>query len=188
MKTSPASGGSDATARFQRGIADYAGKRTPSVGVVFNSVSEKMVRLADEALEGAASYNSGSGEVTISTSVVRARTIGTFSRRLKPFFRGSTPIPKRDCLVIGKLDLDERFVRYGRRVKRIPLQPWQALPKLLTSVDINLAPLEPNNPVTECESCVKSLEAGLLAVPTVASPNPDFVRTAPGRTHLPSRQ
>jgi glycosyltransferase involved in cell wall biosynthesis len=165
-------------------LKHYAGKRTEPVEVVFNSVSEEMVRLADEALAGSADSPSGS-EVTI------AYLSGTRTHN-RDFLEAAAAVlwaletyPQARFVVIGKLDLDDRFARLGPRVTRVALQPWRALPALLSEIDINLAPLEPNNPVTECKSCVKYLEAGLLSVPTVASPNPDFVRaTQGGRTGL----
>jgi glycosyltransferase involved in cell wall biosynthesis len=72
-------------------------------------------------------------------------------------------------MLVGHLDLGGEFDRFGDRVERSPLVPWQQLPCLLRNVDINLAPLELNNPFTEAKSALKYFEAAVMGVPTIAS-------------------
>ncbi len=84
--------------------------------------------------------------------------------------------PQVSLLVAGPLTLSDQFDRFGARVRREPLGPWQALPALYATISINLAPLERDNPFTEAKSSIKFLEAALLHVPTIASARSDFKR------------
>jgi glycosyltransferase involved in cell wall biosynthesis/SAM-dependent methyltransferase len=72
-------------------------------------------------------------------------------------------------MLVGHLDSGEEFARFGERIELRPPVPWQDLPRLIRRVDINLAPLEVDNPFTECKSSLKYFEAAILGIPTVAS-------------------
>jgi 2-polyprenyl-3-methyl-5-hydroxy-6-metoxy-1,4-benzoquinol methylase/glycosyltransferase involved in cell wall biosynthesis len=77
--------------------------------------------------------------------------------------------PRVRLMLVGHLDVGSEFERFRDRVERYPLLPWQELPKLFRKIDINLAPLELNNPFTEAKSALKYFEAAVMGVPTVAS-------------------
>ena len=62
------------------------------------------------------------------------------------------------------------------RIEWRPLQPLAELPLELARFDINLAPLELDNPFCEAKSELKFWEAALVEVPTVASPTGPFRR------------
>jgi len=72
-------------------------------------------------------------------------------------------------MLVGHLDSGEEFARFGERIEIHRPVPWQELPRLIRRADINLAPLELDNPFTECKSSLKYFEAAILGVPTVAS-------------------
>jgi glycosyltransferase involved in cell wall biosynthesis/tetratricopeptide (TPR) repeat protein len=72
-------------------------------------------------------------------------------------------------IVVGHLDVSELAERFPGQVETVSFVPWQSLPELYRSIDINLAPLEYGNTFTASKSELKWLEAGLLEIPTVAS-------------------
>jgi glycosyltransferase involved in cell wall biosynthesis/SAM-dependent methyltransferase len=62
------------------------------------------------------------------------------------------------------------------RIEWRSLQPMADLPNELARFDINIAPLEFNNPFCEAKSELKFWEAALVEVPTVASPTGPYRR------------
>lgn len=75
-----------------------------------------------------------------------------------------------DLYIAGRLKLSPRFEPFEHRIKRLPFVHWSKLPFNIARVDINLAPLEGDDPFTECKSELKYFEPGILGIPTIASP------------------
>jgi 2,3-diketo-5-methylthio-1-phosphopentane phosphatase len=144
------------------------------VRVVPNVASSAMVALADEAFRRR--RVAGSEAVTVAYLSGTATHDGDFLEAATAVVRVLETSPHVRFLVVGRLNLDDRFDRFGDRVERVEFQPWEALPDTLARVDVNLAPLERGNPFAEAKSCIKYVEAGLAGVPTIASRRADFVR------------
>jgi glycosyltransferase involved in cell wall biosynthesis len=86
--------------------------------------------------------------------------------------------PNVTLVVAGDFDLEEfpEFAQYGARVEGRPFLDWTLLPTEIGRVDVNLAPLVVN-PFTEGKSNLKYYEAGLLKIPTVATPTRVFAES-----------
>jgi len=70
----------------------------------------------------------------------------------------------------GSLKLDEKFQMYNSRLIHFDFVDWRKLPELISSIDINLMPLE-DTFFHACKSENKWMEAALVGVSTVASYN-----------------
>ena len=77
--------------------------------------------------------------------------------------------PRVRLCIFGPLNLDSRFARFSDQIDIISLSTWELVPHVMARWDINIAPLELDNPFCRCKSELKYFEAGILGLPTVAS-------------------
>ena len=70
--------------------------------------------------------------------------------------------------IVGELDVPEQLARFKDRIFATPFMSWRRLPKLISEMDINIAPLE-DSIFNRAKSENKWLEASLVKVPTIAS-------------------
>lgn len=161
-------------------LFDLASGLQKDVRVLPNVVSSEMTKLATAARAGTSFRRTGG---SYGQTVTLGYLSGTPTHR-KDFAVAEDAIewaletyPATRLLTVGHIDVSDRFGRFGERFQHQPLMPWQRLADTLSRIDINLAPLEPDNPFTASKSAIKFLEAALVGVPTIASPTPDFRRT-----------
>jgi GT2 family glycosyltransferase len=167
----------DAVTTSTEPLAELASRLNEHVYVTPNTVSEAMLEQADAALASLAE-----GEATREDQVTIAYMSGTPTHD-RDFLEAANAVRNvleefgaARLLIVGDLRLGPEFAGLGDRIRQVPFQPWYRLPELMAEVDVNLAPLEPGNQFTESKSCIKYFEAGLMGVPTIASPRSDFRR------------
>lgn len=79
-----------------------------------------------------------------------------------------------ELFLVGPLDLESKLNVFGNRVKQFPYVSREKHFANVASVDINLAPLELDNPFCQSKSELKFFEAAIVGVPTVAISNQTF--------------
>lgn len=78
--------------------------------------------------------------------------------------------------IVGQLTLPDTLEQHAQLVRH-DFMPHEEMLKFLSSMHINLAPLEIGNEFTECKSELKIFEAAYYAIPTVASSTDAFSST-----------
>ncbi|MEY8413825.1 glycosyltransferase [Lachnospiraceae bacterium 62-26] len=149
------------TERLGKELAKYL----PEVYINRNVASEKMLALSNKAC----SERERSDEKII---------LGYFSGSITHNDDFELLIPVIDELmakysnvylkIIGILDFPKELEKHKNRIIAEPFMDWKELPRVIASVDINLAPLE-ESIFNEAKSENKWLEAALVKVPTIAS-------------------
>ena len=153
-------------------LAQEARRRGKPVYVARNAPSAEMFQLSEQAW--AQRQQRVSQEAQRST-VVLAYFSGTgshnrdFQTIAGPLVWVLSTYPQTWLHIGGQLDLGPAFEPFWDRIRRTPYVTWRELPQIIAQTDINLAPLEPDNPFCQAKSEIKFVEAALVGVPTVAS-------------------
>lgn len=77
--------------------------------------------------------------------------------------------------IVGFITLNAHLEPYRDRIQVIPLQDYLNLQRVTADVELSIAPLQ-DNIFTNCKSELKYFEAGVVGVPTIASPTYTFAR------------
>jgi len=80
-----------------------------------------------------------------------------------------------ELLLVGPLDVENELVqKFGDRINQLSYVPRKKHFANIAKCDINLAPLEYDNPFCEAKSELKFFEAGIVRVPTVSVDNQTY--------------
>lgn len=159
-------------------LAEALRKKYPDkeVFVSYNKLGRAQVAAAEKALEEKSLFSRRDGKIRIgyfSGSRSHDKDFECVSDVLLCLLRENGQIV---LVVVGHLDLPEKFNSVRSQVEKIPFVPIEKLPGLIFSTDVSIAPLEVENPFCQAKSAIKFFEAGILGVPTVAAATGDFVR------------
>lgn len=82
--------------------------------------------------------------------------------------------PTAALWLVGRLDPGKQWGDSLGQVKKMDFVAWRKLTEIQATFDINLAPLQVDNPFGHSKSEIKFIEAALLRVPTIASPSDSY--------------
>jgi len=77
-------------------------------------------------------------------------------------------------MTVGHLDINGKLGEVRSQIEKFDFVPLKKLPELMLKADINIVPLEIDNPFCQAKSALKYFEAGLLEIPTVATATDSF--------------
>ena len=150
-------------------LARAAGRVCQSVFVLPNVLGPAMREWAAEAARRAERPKDGVRLIFASGTPTHQRD---FQVAVEAVARVLTKNPHALLTILGELDL-ERFPRLTPLRQRIEIRPRVPLRQLFTELaraDINLCPLEPENPFCEAKSAVRCLAGSAIGLPSVVSP------------------
>ncbi len=157
----------DAVITTTEGMADELKNYVPEVFINRNTASEEMVMLSEKAYASSCTGRDRSkvklgyfsGSITHNDDFLMIQSV---------IIKLMEEYPQVELHIAGILDIPQEMQRFKERVIAHPFVDWRKLPKLIASIDINLAPIE-DSIFNRAKSENKWVEAALVRVPTVAS-------------------
>lgn len=157
-------------------LAQELKKKYPqkNIFVSTNKMSKKQVSWAQDAYLKKNLYQEKDGKIRIGYFSGSNSHNKDFSVVSSVLIRILKENPQVILMLVGHLDVGDQFELFQGQIERHPFVSLKDLPKLMLKVDINIAPLEINNPFCQAKSALKFFEIGILGIPTVATATDSF--------------
>ena len=155
------------TERLAEELSGYVKK----VFINRNTASEEMVLLSEQALKEKSTHDKVkigyfSGSITHNDDV--EMLLPVLNQIMEKY-------ENVELHLVGEITVPDELAAFESRIVFHPFMDWKKLPKLISEVDINLAPLT-DTIFNEAKSENKWVEAALVKVPTIASNLGAFAR------------
>ena len=170
---------------YDAGVKNYGKMLAACDGAITstNQLKEELLKYKDSVL---LNRNLASSELIAVSSQFLKEDFGADDRIKIGYFSGSIShnenfelikpsikevldnYPTVELHIVGHLDIPQDMKQYSRRIIVHDYVDWNALPQLISQVDINLAPLV-DSVFNRAKSEIKWIEAALVKVPTIAS-------------------
>jgi glycosyltransferase involved in cell wall biosynthesis len=153
-------------------LAEKLRARGKQVFILPNQLSVRDVALADAARQLLPLRNDSSVRVGyLSGTLSHNKDFATITEALLALLKR---YPRMRLVLTGPIDTDLALEAYEGQIERVLFIPREKFFSHIATLDINLAPLELDNPFCESKSELKFFEAGIVGVPTVAVANQTF--------------
>ena len=140
----------------------------PDVFINRNVASEEMWKLSEDALKNKQNKNNTENNIIIGYFSGSISHNPDFEMIGKALAKILNEYKRVKLLILGYLSLPKYLDEYKNRIINESFKDWRKLPKIISNIDINIAPIE-SNIFNEAKSENKWIEASLVKVPTVAS-------------------
>ena len=147
-----------------------------NVFISYNRLNRKQVSQAGKALAKKNKIKPNDGKIRIgyfSGSRSHDNDFETISNVLLGILKENEDAV---LMTVGHLDINGKFGEVRSQIEKFDFVPLRKLPELMLKADINIVPLEIDNPFCQAKSALKYFEAGLLEIPTVATATDSFKR------------
>ena len=147
-----------------------------NIFISYNKLNQKQVSQARKALVKKNKIKPNDGKVRIgyfSGSRSHDNDFETISNALLEILKENKDAV---LMMVGHLDINGKFGEVRSQIEKFDFVSLKKLPELMLKADINIVPLEIDNPFCQAKSALKYFEAGLLEIPTVATATDSFKR------------
>ena len=153
-------------------LANKLREHDKKVFLVQNKLSKSDVEIAEQILKN--KQQSDDGKIRIGYFSGALSHNKDFATITEVLLRIMEKYQKVELFLVGPLDLENKLNKFGERIVQLPYAARAKHFANIAMVDINIAPLELENPFCESKSELKFFEAGIVSVPTVATATEPF--------------